>query len=368
MASGHRRGGSASGDTPVYPRRTPRRPLARIVGTMRVTTALEPAVGAADADPFLPLPGLAGGHRMTLYAWARSRRFPTLPPAEARLFPVSTDTRVLGHCHWQADRRRALTVILLHGLEGLERRPLHARHGREGLARAASMPSASTSAIAAAPSISRPGLYHSGLTADPLAVMRASSRTRGSSGSPYCRLFARRQHRAEARRRDSTARTRPASWRSARSRRPSSWRRAWTRSSAATTSPTTGTSFEASEGGGCAARRVLFPGRYDLGRLAGATSVRAVRRRSTRRRTTASPVRPTTTIAPAHAASSNGWPCRRSSLRRTTTRSCRRMRHATRRWPVCRISPGSSHGTGDTAGTSAGGAPMATTGTGPNGT
>ena len=69
-------------------------------------------------DDFVPRPWLGGGHRMTIFAWARRRRFPSLPPAEARYFAVTPDTQVLGQCHWQTDRTRALTVLLLHGLEG----------------------------------------------------------------------------------------------------------------------------------------------------------------------------------------------------------------------------------------------------------
>ncbi len=39
-------------------------------------------------------------------------------PAESRLFTVSPDSKILGRCHWQPDRRRAKTALLLHGFEG----------------------------------------------------------------------------------------------------------------------------------------------------------------------------------------------------------------------------------------------------------
>ena len=67
---------------------------------------------------FIPRPRLAGGHTMTLYAWARRRTFADFPPAEVRYFEVASDARVLAHCHWQADRRAHPTPIALHGLEG----------------------------------------------------------------------------------------------------------------------------------------------------------------------------------------------------------------------------------------------------------
>jgi predicted alpha/beta-fold hydrolase len=122
-------------------------------------------------DPFVPAPLLAGGHRMTLFAWARYRRFPALPPAEPRYFAVTPDTQVLGHCHWQTDRTAALTVLLLHGLEGSSDshylRGMADKAWRRGcnVVRLNQRNCGGTEHLT-------PGLYHSGLTADPLAVMR----------------------------------------------------------------------------------------------------------------------------------------------------------------------------------------------------
>jgi len=66
---------------------------------------------------FRPRRGLRGGHRQTLASFFLARRF-DLPPAEARLIEVETGVKVLAHCHWQADRQKALTVVVVHGLEG----------------------------------------------------------------------------------------------------------------------------------------------------------------------------------------------------------------------------------------------------------
>ena len=63
-------------------------------------------------------PLFTGGHRQTLYAWARRRRFPHLPEAVVRYFDVTPDARVLAHCHWQASPADRPTLLLLHGLEG----------------------------------------------------------------------------------------------------------------------------------------------------------------------------------------------------------------------------------------------------------
>ena len=122
-------------------------------------------------EPFVPHPVLAGGHRMTLYAWARPRRFPRLPPADARLFRVADDTEVLGHCHWQPRRADTLTVILLHGLEGSSDGHYMRGMADKAWARGFNVVRLNQRNCGGTEHLTR-GLYHSGLTADPLAVMR----------------------------------------------------------------------------------------------------------------------------------------------------------------------------------------------------
>jgi len=114
---------------------------------------------------------LRGGHAMTIFCWARRRAFPRLPAPEERLFAVTSDTQVLAHCHWQADRARHPLLIALHGLEGSS-----AAHYMKGLA---------DKAFASGFNVIRlnqrncggterlaPGLYHSGLTHDADTVLR----------------------------------------------------------------------------------------------------------------------------------------------------------------------------------------------------
>lgn len=121
---------------------------------------------------------------MTLYAWARRRRFPGLPTPEARLFQVDPDTRVLAHCHWQGEPRRAPTAILLHGLEGSSDshyvRGMADKAFRRGfnVVRLNQRNCGGTEALT-------PGLYHSGLTADPLAVMRELAEDDGLDGFAF---------------------------------------------------------------------------------------------------------------------------------------------------------------------------------------
>ncbi len=73
---------------------------------------------APEIEKFEPPAWLRNGHAMTLAAAFARRRF-DLPPAEERLFQVEPESRILGHCHWQAGKRRdAPVIVIVHGLEG----------------------------------------------------------------------------------------------------------------------------------------------------------------------------------------------------------------------------------------------------------
>jgi predicted alpha/beta-fold hydrolase len=133
---------------------------------------------ASFPPPFVPGPYLAHGHVMTVFAWARRRSFPELPPRDARLVRVSDDTQVLAHCYWQPQRTRRLTLLALHGLEGSSD-----AHYMRGLADKAwrrgwnavllnQRNCGGTEGLT-------PGLYHSALTHDPRMVMRALARDDG---------------------------------------------------------------------------------------------------------------------------------------------------------------------------------------------
>jgi predicted alpha/beta-fold hydrolase len=107
---------------------------------------------------------------MTLYSWGDPRRFPALPPATRRYFDVDRDTRVVADCHWQPRPWEHATIIALHGLNGSSD-----AHYMKGLA---------AKAFARGMNVLRlnqrncgdtehlaPGLFHSGLTADPAYVL-----------------------------------------------------------------------------------------------------------------------------------------------------------------------------------------------------
>ena len=121
-------------------------------------------------EPYRPRRGLRGGHRMTIYSWARRRAFPRLRPPEARYFDVADGTRVLAHCHWQPARRERPLLLALHGLEGSS-----SAHYMRGLAEKAFAQGFSAVLLnqrncGGTESLCE-GLYHSGLTEDPHRVI-----------------------------------------------------------------------------------------------------------------------------------------------------------------------------------------------------
>jgi predicted alpha/beta-fold hydrolase len=129
-------------------------------------------------NDFLPRRGLSNGHLMTVFAWARPRRFSLTAAPEERYFDTEADTRVLAHCYWQADRSRHPLLLALHGLEGSS-----SAHYMRGLADKAFVRGfnvillnqrncGGTEAICA-------GLYHSGLTADARHVIEEVTATDG---------------------------------------------------------------------------------------------------------------------------------------------------------------------------------------------
>jgi uncharacterized protein len=73
--------------------------------------------GEFSPSAFRPHRRLRGGHVQTLAAFFLSRHI-DLPTHEKRLIEVEPGIPVLCHCHWQKDRQKALTLIVVHGLEG----------------------------------------------------------------------------------------------------------------------------------------------------------------------------------------------------------------------------------------------------------
>lgn len=121
--------------------------------------------------PFTTRRWLRNGHSMTLFAWARRRSFRELPAVERRFFQVSPDTQVAADCFWQPERSARPLLLALHGLESSSD-----AHYMRGLAVQAWRRGWSAVLLnqrnCGGTEHLTPGLYHSGLTADPLAVIR----------------------------------------------------------------------------------------------------------------------------------------------------------------------------------------------------
>ena len=122
-------------------------------------------------DPYIPHQRWRGSHRMTLYSWAIPRRLPRLPPATPRFFDVGAETRVLARCHWQLQPWLHPTLVVLHGLEGSSE-----AHYVRGIADKAFRASLNVIRLnqrnCGGTEHLSAGLYHSGLTEDPAAVLR----------------------------------------------------------------------------------------------------------------------------------------------------------------------------------------------------
>ena len=123
---------------------------------------------------FLPSefqPHLTGGHRQTLYAWARRRTFPHLPPPSERYFDVASDARVLAHCHWHPTASGGPTIVVLHGLEGSSLAHYMCGIADKAWAAGWNVVRLNQRNCCNTEHLSR-GLYHSGLTHDALHVIR----------------------------------------------------------------------------------------------------------------------------------------------------------------------------------------------------
>jgi predicted alpha/beta-fold hydrolase len=116
-------------------------------------------------------PRFTGGHLQTLYAWAKPRRFPGLPQPVARYFDVAADARVLAHCHWHDAPTEHPTILLLHGLEGSSFAHYICGLSDKAWAAGWNVVRLNQRNCGNTEHLSR-GLYHSGLTHDPLFVIR----------------------------------------------------------------------------------------------------------------------------------------------------------------------------------------------------
>lgn len=121
-----------------------------------------------EASTFVPRRFLRGGHLQTVASFFLPRRI-VLPPVEERLIEVEPGVRVLCRCSWQADRQNALTVIVVHGLEGSSESQYMLGVAKKGLAAGMNVVRMNQRNCGGTDALS-PTLYHSGRSRDVAAV------------------------------------------------------------------------------------------------------------------------------------------------------------------------------------------------------
>jgi predicted alpha/beta-fold hydrolase len=152
---------------------------------------------------FLPRRFLRNGHLQTLAGNFLPRQC-VLPPAAAHIVTVEPQngdllatttgaerfaqaqsdahvrgaSHVLCHCHWQANPQQCLTVILLHGLEGSSQSQYMIGNAARLWAAGCNVVRMNMRNCGGTEDLS-PTLYHSGLSADIAAVMRALGAEKG---------------------------------------------------------------------------------------------------------------------------------------------------------------------------------------------
>jgi hypothetical protein len=122
-------------------------------------------------DPFTPRHYLRNRHAMTLAGNFLPRKS-ALPDPEECLFQVEPGTQVLCHCHWQPDAEHRPTVIIVHGLEGSSLSQYVIGNASKAWAAGMNVVRMNMRTCGGTAALT-PTLYHSGLSQDVGAVLRA---------------------------------------------------------------------------------------------------------------------------------------------------------------------------------------------------
>jgi hypothetical protein len=116
------------------------------------------------ANDFVPRRFLRGGNAQTI-AGNFMKRANWLPPSEERLFRVERDVQILCQCHWQPERQRRLTMMIVHGLEGSSKSRYVIGTGSRAWARGWNVVRMNVRGCGGTEHLSST-LYHSGLSQD----------------------------------------------------------------------------------------------------------------------------------------------------------------------------------------------------------
>jgi uncharacterized protein len=111
-----------------------------------------------------------GGHLQTLAGFFLFRNS-RLPQPEERYIEVAPGVKILCHCHWQENRHEALTVIVVHGLEGSSESGYVIGVAQKGLSAGMNIVRLNQRNCGGTDHLA-PTLYNSGLSGDIAAVAR----------------------------------------------------------------------------------------------------------------------------------------------------------------------------------------------------
>lgn len=123
-----------------------------------------------EIPSFIPRRWLRGGHVQTIASFLIRRRF-NLPAPEDRLIEVAPGIPVLCQCHWQPERDKALTIIIVHGLEGSSESQYVCGITEKALSAGMNVVRYNQRNCGGTDQLA-PVLYHSGLSSDIAAVAR----------------------------------------------------------------------------------------------------------------------------------------------------------------------------------------------------
>jgi hypothetical protein len=167
----------------------------------------ETVSGLAQVEEFLPRRFLRNNHLQTLVGNFKRRQY-VLPEPEARLIEVDSEKEATGesnlsipvaserlerakadvaarrasfvlcHCHWQANAGQCPTVVLVHGLEGSSRSQYMLGNAARAWTAGWNIIRMNMRNCGGTEDLS-PTLYHSGLSGDVAAVMRAFATEKG---------------------------------------------------------------------------------------------------------------------------------------------------------------------------------------------
>ncbi len=142
------------------------------------------AVSSIQKVEFRPRSFLGGGHVQTIASFLLRRKF-SLANTEERLIEVEPGIPVLCHCHWLPERRAALTVIVVHGLEGSSESQYMLGIAEKGLAAGMNVIRMNQRTCGGTDRLA-PTLYHSGRSADVVAVAKNLVQQDGISRFALC--------------------------------------------------------------------------------------------------------------------------------------------------------------------------------------